>query len=115
MRGFVTVCDKTQKPLDFCPKTCNNKSMKNNKRNKPLGAVRTSDTNLGGWSAGTTGAQMTMTPQRGLGASMVPNLDRVVASAKLQYVADRKAAARDRAVEREALAFAALDDLLADL
>jgi hypothetical protein len=87
-------------------------SMKNNKRNKPLGAVRTTDTNLGGWSAGTTGAQMTMTPQRGLGASMVPNLDRVVASAKRQYAADRKAAARERAAEREARAFAALDELL---
>jgi hypothetical protein len=89
--------------------------MKNNKRNKPIGAVRTTDSNLGGWSAGTTGAQMTMTPQRGLGASMVANLDRVVASAKCQYAADRKAAARDRAAEREATAYYALDELLAEI
>jgi hypothetical protein len=90
--------------------------MKNNKRNKPLGAVRTSDTNLGGWSAGTTGAQMTMTPQRGLGAKAVSDLDAVKARYARVKAAEHREAAREAAArclaKREADAFAALDELL---
>ena len=84
-------------------------------KNRPLGKVRDEDNNAGGYSAGTTGAQMTMTPQRGLGANMVANLDRVVVTAKRQYAEDRKAAARERAAEREANAYADLDNLLDDI
>lgn len=87
----------------------------NNRRNKAIGAVRNTDTNLGGWSAGTTGAQMTMTPQRGLGAKMVNNLEGVVKNAKRQYAEDRKAAARERAAEREVEALASIDSLLDDI
>jgi hypothetical protein len=58
---------------------------------------------------------MTFTKACGLGASMVANLDRVVETAKRQYAEDRKAAARERAAEREAAAFAALDDLLSEV
>ena len=46
---------------------------------------------------------------------MVANLDKVVVSAKRQYAEDRKAAARERAAEREAMAYAELDDLLDDV
>jgi len=57
----------------------------------------------------------TMTPARGIGAKMVNNLDGVVKNAKRQYAEDRKAAARERAAEREANAFADLDTLLDDI
>jgi expansin (peptidoglycan-binding protein) len=87
-----------------------------NRRNQPIGAVRSSDANLGGWSAGTTGAQMTMTPQRGLGASMVTDLDAVKARyARVKAAerhADRAYEAELRRAEREAEAAAALDELL---
>ena len=56
-----------------------------------------------------------LTAWRGIGAQMVGDLDRVVSKAKRQYAKDRKAAARERAAEREAAAFAALDDLLAEV
>jgi hypothetical protein len=56
-----------------------------------------------------------MTPARGIGAKMVNNLDGVVKNAKRQYAEDRKAAARERAAEREANAFADLDTLLDDI
>jgi hypothetical protein len=48
----------------------------------------------------------------GIGREMVGDLNRVVSEAKNQYAEDRKAAARERAAEREAEAFAALDELL---
>jgi hypothetical protein len=51
----------------------------------------------------------------GIGKEMVSDLDRVVSKAKNQYADDRKAAARERAAEREANAFAALDDLLSEV
>jgi hypothetical protein len=56
-----------------------------------------------------------LTAWKGIGASMVADLDRVVVTAKRQYADDRKAAARERAAEREAAAFAALDDLLSEV
>ena len=56
-----------------------------------------------------------MTKACGIGKEMVANLDRVVATAKRQYAEDRKAAARDRAAEREANAVAELDSLLDDV
>ena len=56
----------------------------------------------------------TFTPARGIGAKMVNNLKGVVKNAKHQYKEDRKAAARERAAERQAAAYAALDELLDD-
>jgi hypothetical protein len=50
---------------------------------------------------------MTFTPAKGLGASMVDDLDGVVSRAKAQYAADRRAAARERLMDR-------IDALLAD-
>ena len=44
---------------------------------------------------------MTFTKARGLGASMVKDLDGVMAKAKAQYRADRIAAARDRMAQRQ--------------
>ena len=56
-----------------------------------------------------------LTRWAGIGAKMVNNLDGVVANAKRQYAEDRKAAARERAAEREANALAELDSLLDDV
>jgi len=53
-----------------------------------------------------------MTPACGIGARMVRNLSGVKANAKRQYASDRRAAALDRAAEREAAAYAAIDALL---
>lgn len=85
-----------------------------------LGKVNSNfDYNAGGHSAGTTGAQMTMTPQRGLGAKMVNNLDGVVANYKRTVADDRRAEAQQRAAqkraEREANSYASLDALLDDI
>ena len=89
-------------------------------KNSALGNVDPSrDYNAGGHSAGTTGAQMTMTPQRGLGAKMVSDLE----SVKKRYArvkaaekrADAQYEAQLRRAEREANAFAELDSLLDDI
>ena len=45
---------------------------------------------------------MTFTKARGLGASMVADLEGTVKRAKAQYRADRIAAARDRLADRQA-------------
>ena len=83
---------------------------------KALGNARSTDANYAGAAATVaSGRGMTFTKACGLGASMVANLDKVVISAKRQYAEDRKAAARERAVEREAMAYAELDDLLDDV
>jgi hypothetical protein len=83
---------------------------------KALGNARSTDLNVKGAAAtASSGRGMTFTKACGLGASMVANLDRVVVNAKRQYADDRKAAARERAAELEANAFAALDDLLAEI
>ena len=77
------------------------------------------DYNAGGYSAGTTGGRMTMTPQGGLGAKMVDDLDAVKARYARVKAAERRS---DRLYEielrrqqREAEALAALDDLLDDV
>jgi hypothetical protein len=83
---------------------------------KAKGNVRSTDTNLKGAEIRvSSGGGMTMTKACGLGKEMVANLDRVVATAKRQYAKDRKAAARERAAEREAYAVAELDALLEDV
>jgi hypothetical protein len=83
---------------------------------KAKGNVRSTDTNAkGALVRVSSGGGMTMTKACGIGKEMVANLDRVVANAKRQYAADRKAAARDRAAEREANAVAELDSLLDDV
>jgi hypothetical protein len=75
---------------------------------KAIGTARSTDTNSkGGALRSSSGSGMTFTPAKGLGASMVEDLDGVVARAKAQYAADRRAAARDRLLER-------IDSLLAD-
>jgi hypothetical protein len=75
---------------------------------KAIGTARSTDTNVkGGALRSSSGSGMTFTPAKGLGASMVEDLDGVVARAKAQYAADRRAAARDRLLER-------IDSLLAD-
>ncbi len=80
---------------------------------KALGNARSTDLNVKGAAAtAASGRGMTFTKACGLGASMVANLDKVVVTAKRQYVEDRKAAARERAAEREANCYAELDYLL---
>ena len=75
---------------------------------KAIGTARSTDSNVkGGALRSSSGSGMTFTPAKGLGASMVEDLDGVVASAKAQYAADRRAAARDRLMDR-------IDSLLAD-
>ena len=75
---------------------------------KAIGTARSTDTNVkGGALRSSSGSGMTFTPAKGLGASMVEDLDSVVARAKAQYAADRRAAARDRLLVR-------IDSLLAD-
>ena len=75
---------------------------------KAIGTARSTDTNLkGGALRSSSGSGMTFTPAKGLGASMVDDLDAVVARAKTQYAADRRAAARERLMDR-------IDALLAD-
>ena len=73
---------------------------------KAIGTARSTDTNLkGGALRSSSGSGMTFTPARGLGASMVANLDSVVSNAKRQYAADRRAEARERLMGK-------LDELL---
>lgn len=75
---------------------------------KAIGSTRSTDTNLkGGALRSSSGSGMTFTPAKGLGASMVEDLDGVVARAKAQYAADRRAAAHDRLMDR-------IDSLLHD-
>jgi len=89
-----------------------------NKNNKKMGKVdATRDIRI------VTGAEVpcghgrlgTFTPACGIGAKMVKNLDGVVKNAKRQYAEDRKAAARERAAERNAQACAAIDGLLDEI
>ena len=83
---------------------------------KALGNVNNNDNNnFGAKAVAASGTGMTFTKACGLGASMVNNLDGVVKNAKRQYAEDRKAAARERAAEREANAIADLDTLLDDI
>ena len=81
-----------------------------------VGNVRGTDSNAAGVSAGTNGARMTLTKQRGQGAQMVDNLDAVKANYARVINAEKREAAREaaaaRRAEREAEAFAALDELL---
>jgi hypothetical protein len=84
-----------------------------------VGNVRDTDSNAAGVSAGTNGARMTLTKQRGQGAQMVDNLDAVKANYARVIGAEKREAAREEAAlrraEREAAAFAALDDLLSEV
>jgi len=81
-----------------------------------LGNVQSNDSNGAGVSAGTNGARMTMTKQRGQGAQMVADLDAVKARYARVKAAERRADAQAEAAERraarEAESFAALDALL---
>ena len=64
---------------------------------KAIGTVRSSDLNVKGQAIRvSSGRGSTMTPARGLGASMVADLDSAIASAKAQHRSDRIAAARER-------------------
>jgi hypothetical protein len=75
---------------------------------RAIGSARSTDTNAkGGALRSSSGGGMTFTPAKGLGASMVDDLDGVVSRAKAQYAADRRAAARERLMDR-------IDALLAD-
>ena len=66
-----------------------------------IGTARSTDSNLKGAALrSSSGSGMTFTPAKGLGASMVRDLDDVVARAKCQYADDRRAAARDRMMEK---------------
>ena len=67
---------------------------------KAIGIVRDTDDNSKGQALRcSSGGGMTFTRARGLGASMVDNLDAAIAAAKAQHRADRIAAARDRISE----------------
>jgi hypothetical protein len=85
---------------------------KANGAGRVVGAANGANGVTTGNRAAAGGGQMTITGQCGIGRDMVSNLDRVVSKAKRQYAEDRKAEARERAAEREAEAFAALDELL---
>ena len=75
---------------------------------RAIGTARSTDSNAkGGALRSSSGSGMTFTPAKGLGASMVDDLEGVMVRAKAQYAADRRAAARDRLMER-------IDSLLAD-
>ena len=68
---------------------------------KAIGTVRSSDLNVKGQTIRvSSGRGSTMTPARGLGASMVKDLDAAIRNAKATHRADRIAAARDRLAER---------------
>tara|TARA_B100001063_G_scaffold95768_1_gene89495 strand:- start:379 stop:621 length:243 start_codon:yes stop_codon:yes gene_type:complete len=69
---------------------------------KAIGNTRSSDTNVKGQALrASSGGGMTFTKARGLGASMVTDLDGTVKRAKAQYRSDRIAAARDRLLDRQ--------------
>lgn len=71
---------------------------------KAIGNVRSTDLNVKGQGIRcSSGGGMTFTRATGLGASMVRDLDSVIATAKAAYRADRIAAARERAAERMGL------------
>jgi hypothetical protein len=68
---------------------------------KAIGTVRSSDLNVKGQAIRmSSGRGSTMTPARGMGASMVADLPAAIASAKATHRADRIAAARDRLMDR---------------
>ena len=68
---------------------------------KAIGTARPTDTNLKGRTLRcSSGGGMTFTSAKGLGASMVRDLDDVIARAKRQYAADRRAAALERLLDR---------------
>ena len=70
---------------------------------KAIGAARSTDTNYRAHAlTASSGRGQTFTPARGLGASMVADLEGVKRKAKAQYRADRIAAARDRSADRQA-------------
>ena len=76
-------------------------------RGAALGSMGDNDTCAGGAShAVGSGKGMTITRVTGLGSSMVSDLDATRARASAQYAADRRAAARDRLMDR-------IDDALA--
>ena len=80
---------------------------------KAIGTARSTDTNLkGGALRSSSGSGMTFTPARGLGASMVANLDKVKRTAAAQYKEDRRQAALDRRAEARERLMDKLDDLL---
>ena len=63
---------------------------------KAIGTVRATDTNVkGAVLRASSGGGMTFTKARGLGASMVKDLDSVIVRAKRQYRADRMAMVRE--------------------
>ena len=69
---------------------------------KAIGNIRSTDSNVKGQGLRcSSGGGMTFTKARGLGASMVADLEGVKAKAKAQYRADRIAAARARRQERQ--------------
>ena len=69
---------------------------------RAIGTARSTDTNSKGNALrASSGGGMTFTKARGLGASMVKDLDGVMAKAKAQHRADRIAAARDRMAQRQ--------------
>ena len=68
---------------------------------RAIGTVRSSDLNVKGQAIRvSSGRGSTMTPARGLGASMVKDLPAAIANAKAIHRADRIAAARDRLAQR---------------
>ena len=69
---------------------------------KAIGAARSTDTNYRAHAlTASSGRGQTFTPARGLGASMLADLEGVKQKAKAQYRADRIAAARARREERQ--------------
>ena len=69
---------------------------------RAIGSARSTDNNAKGATfRASSGGGMTFTKARGLGASMVKDLDGVKAKAQAQYRADRIAAARDRLADRQ--------------
>jgi hypothetical protein len=68
---------------------------------KAIGIVRSTDLNVKGQVVRcSSGGGMTFTRARGLGASMVEDLDTAIANAKAMHRADRIVAARERLAER---------------
>jgi len=68
---------------------------------KAIGTARPTDTNMKGRTLrSSSGRGMTFTPAKGLGASMVRDLDDVIARAKAQYATDRRDAALERLMDR---------------
>jgi hypothetical protein len=74
----------------------------------------TNEVNFVGVAVG-KGGNGNLKPVGGIGREMVTNLSQVNANFERQIAKDRKAAARERAAEREAYAVAELDALLEDV